>query len=65
MTTEQKNSRGVGLGLYRVRISKKVDGQETIPARYNTETELGVEVAQDNGNLTGDCFFKLSSKAGK
>jgi hypothetical protein len=33
---------GLHPGLYRIRVSK-VDGRETIPARYNTQTELGLE----------------------
>ncbi len=33
------------VGLYRVRISKKENGRETLPPRYNTESELGCEVA--------------------
>jgi hypothetical protein len=35
------------LGLYNVRISKIVGGKETIPSKYNTETTLGQEVAND------------------
>ncbi len=43
---------GVQLGYYRVQVSKKnTAGKETIPARYNTETELGVEIAPDDPNL--------------
>ncbi|MGA2032836.1 MAG: EF-hand domain-containing protein, partial [Thermoguttaceae bacterium] len=38
---------GLYVGLYRVRVSKQVDGKETIPARYNTQTELGLEAAPD------------------
>ena len=38
---------GLHPGLYRVRISKKVNGQESIPARYNASTELAREVAED------------------
>ncbi len=38
---------GLHPGLYRVRISKQVNGQETIPARYNTATELAREIADD------------------
>jgi len=38
---------GIYVGLYRVRISKQVDGKETILPRYNTETILGKEVASD------------------
>jgi hypothetical protein len=36
---------GVTLGMYRVEITK--DG-ETIPAKYNSNTELGQEVSPDN-----------------
>ncbi|QDT69476.1 hypothetical protein MalM25_24150 [Planctomycetes bacterium MalM25] len=32
---------GIYLGVYRVRISKEVNGQEMLPAKYNTESELG------------------------
>jgi hypothetical protein len=39
---------GLALGLYRIRVSKMVDGKETIPARYNTETTLGQEVSMDD-----------------
>ena len=48
-------------GFYRVRISKVVDGKETVPAKYNTETILGHEEADD---IPGVRFieFKLQSK---
>ncbi len=39
---------GIQLGIYIVRISKVVNGKETIPARYNTQTILGQEVAYDD-----------------
>lgn len=39
-------NQGVATGLYRVEITKKVDGKEIIPPKYNTETTLGQEVAQ-------------------
>jgi hypothetical protein len=38
---------GVHLGFYRIRVSKKANGKETIPTRYNEKTELGVEIAHD------------------
>jgi hypothetical protein len=53
---------GVNPGLYKVRISKQVNGQETIPARYNKDTELGVEVAQSNLDLQTDMHFALKSQ---
>ena len=38
---------GLSPGLYRVVISKLENGQETIPDRCNTDTELGHEVSAD------------------
>ena len=35
---------GVHYGIYKVRISKPVGGKESLPARYNTNTVLGVEI---------------------
>jgi hypothetical protein len=35
----------VQLGLYRIAVSLKEGDRELIPAKYNTETELGVEVS--------------------
>ncbi|HEX4412109.1 MAG TPA: hypothetical protein VH107_00680 [Lacipirellulaceae bacterium] len=39
---------GIHLGLYKVRISKVVNGKDIIPTQYNTETTLGQEVANDD-----------------
>ncbi|TWT87221.1 EF hand [Pseudobythopirellula maris] len=39
---------GLAYGLYKVRISKIVNGQEMIPSRYNEETILGQQVSIDN-----------------
>jgi hypothetical protein len=44
LTTSRKDLPGVALGLYRVEITKP---GESIPAKYNTETTLGQEVAVD------------------
>ncbi len=42
---------GVHLGFFRIQVSKKkADGTETIAARYNTETELGVEITPEDPN---------------
>jgi len=62
---------GVQPGLYRVEISKKdAGGQEMIPARYNQNTSLGIEVTPRKksrgagGGVIGDGGnFKLISKA--
>ena len=40
---------GVRPGMYRVEVSRlDGSGEETIPAKYNTETRLGVEVGLDD-----------------
>ncbi len=53
---------GASFGLYRVLVSQTDGGKESIPARYNTNTELGLEVAPDmfvNPGLPG---FDLKSR---
>ena len=56
-----KNVRsGVAPGLYLVRISKMVDDRELIPAKYNTETTLGVEVAMRASYMPGHVQFDLT-----
>jgi hypothetical protein len=52
---------GIWLGFYKVRISKKVDGKETLPAKYNTETELGLEAADDFEEQQNVIQFHLES----
>jgi len=42
---------GAHFGLYKVRISKAVNGKETIPAIYNTETILGQEISYDDPGM--------------
>ena len=57
-----KDSGGVQFGLYKVRISKVVNGKETIPARYNTDTILGQEVAYDDPSIANrNMQFTLKS----
>jgi hypothetical protein len=53
---------GLHMGLYRVRISKLVEGQETIPDRYNKQTELGLEAGPSTRSWRPTGVFKLSSK---
>jgi hypothetical protein len=55
---------GVYTGLYRVEISWKdaSSGQERLPARYNTATTLGVEIALDNPDLEHFPPFLLTSQ---
>jgi hypothetical protein len=58
-----KEKPGVQLGLYKVRVSKVVGDRETIPAKFNTATTLGIEVSPaGNGPPTGIPTFKLTSK---
>lgn len=55
------NKPGLFYGLYKLRVSKTVDGHETIPARYDAHTELGFEKAPDTPTL-GGLKFALKSK---
>jgi EF hand len=52
---------GIYLGFYRVRISKQAGGREILPARYNTQSELGYEAATDIGGI-GTINFDLKSR---
>lgn len=52
---------GVYVGAYRVRISKQVGGKEILPARYNTESTLGYEVADDIPEVQSLIEFRLKS----
>ena len=49
---------GVRVGFYRVEISKEVDGKETLPKKFNTESTLGQEVAPGAAGL-GQGMLKL------
>ncbi|BBO34825.1 hypothetical protein [Lacipirellula parvula] len=54
---------GVQPGFYKVKVSKKAGGQETIAAKYNAETVLGQQVATDDPAITGQKVrFELSTK---
>jgi hypothetical protein len=48
----------VHCGLYKVRISKLIGGHETLPARFNTNTELGAEIGPHSGSRQ----FNLTSR---
>jgi hypothetical protein len=49
LRVEDSDLPGVALGFYRIEVSRKnAKGQETIPPRYNTKSELGQEVAPDH-----------------
>jgi hypothetical protein len=51
---------GCNLGIYRVRITKTADGKEVVPARYNSNTQLGIEVSSW---LRGRTVFSLQSRS--
>jgi hypothetical protein len=53
------NARGVQNGLYLVKISKVVNGKETIPDKYNQHTILGCEVADRASYMPGPVSFNL------
>jgi hypothetical protein len=53
------NAHGVQMGLYRVRVSKLVNGKETIPAKYNEQSVLGCEVARRASYMPGPIVFNL------
>lgn len=42
---------GLQLGFYKIRISKLKNGKELLPGRYNTETILGQQVANDDSAI--------------
>jgi hypothetical protein len=47
---------GTQLGFFRITVSKKEGDRETLPARYNTTTTLGQQVAPD---LQGGILLRL------
>jgi hypothetical protein len=53
------NAHGAQTGLYLVRISKVVNGKETIPAKYNDQTILGCEIARRASYMPGPIVFNL------
>ncbi|MEQ8835307.1 MAG: hypothetical protein RID07_00725, partial [Lacipirellulaceae bacterium] len=54
---------GMQAGAYVVRISKTRDGKEMIPAKYNTESILGQEVAKDDWAINNkQVRFELKTK---
>jgi hypothetical protein len=58
---EGESNSGCNVGLYRVRVSKK-EGRELVPARYNTQTELGLGVGSGLGPRGTDTYsFHLAS----
>jgi hypothetical protein len=56
------NAHGVQNGLYLVRITKTVDGQEQLPKKFNKQTVLGCEVADRASYMPGPLGFNLSTR---
>jgi hypothetical protein len=53
---------GLWLGLYRIRIAKPDGGRETIPARYNSQTVLGLETDPTRGSRGASLPLHLRSQ---
>jgi hypothetical protein len=53
---------GIQFGFFKVRVSKQVDGKETVPAKFNSETTLGAQVATDDPSFLKQGYkFDLKS----
>lgn len=50
---------GVQCGLYKVRITAPLGGGRELPAKYNTSTQLGLEVAPDAAFMRSGLRFDL------
>lgn len=54
---------GIQIGLYKVIVSKKNGDQELVPAKFNTETILGQQIAPDDPSMmNSQVEFNLRSK---
>lgn len=53
---------GAYCGFYKVEITRQEGGSEQVPARYNTQTQLGQEVGPDVPALAGILPFEWQSK---
>ncbi|WP_428305897.1 hypothetical protein [Lacipirellula sp.] len=53
---------GLQVGFYKVRVSKQSGGKESVPAKFNTETVLGAQVAMDDPSFLKQMYkFDLKS----
>jgi hypothetical protein len=57
-----EGKKGAGFGLYRVEVSLLANGQESLPAKYNKNTELGLEISPDMFSHPGLPVFELKSR---
>ena len=63
VTAEGFNYDGVQTGFYRVLFSMQDGaGQEMIPARYNTESTIGIEVSDAAVEIEGGIIWELYSR---
>ena len=54
---------GVQPGIYRLEVYRSgADGKNTIPAKYNSETTLGVDAGVDGPDVNNRVHFALTSK---
>jgi hypothetical protein len=54
---------GTQVGFFRIEVSKKQGGQEMVPARYNSQTQLGGVIGPDSPIVEeGSLILKLSGK---
>ena len=58
---EVTGKEGVLAGFYRVSVSKQAGGTETIPAKYNSSTILGVEVSSQGFGRGGTLELHLTN----
>jgi hypothetical protein len=60
---EGKEYPGLHPGIFRIEVSKKdAGGRETVPAKYNTQTTLGIEAGRGNPDLFHGLVIQLSSR---
>jgi hypothetical protein len=60
---EGNDAFGVPQGIYRIEVSKPdAAGKETVPARYNTNSQLGQEIAFDRREIEGSLRLELKSR---
>ena len=53
---------GMNLGYYKIKVSRVINGKETLPARYNERTELGAEITDDRNDASHMIELRLKSR---
>jgi Ca2+-binding EF-hand superfamily protein len=62
LSSADTHGHGVQLGWYRVILSKKNGERETVPERFNSKSELGLEVTPENAMGLQHLTWDLSSR---